>query len=189
MIAAVILAAGASSRLGRPKALVEHEGTSLLRRAVDAARGGGCEPIVVVLGARRVEVAATLAGLPLRVAVNAAWREGIASSIRAGVRSCGESAGVEAALILTCDQPRLTPQLVRQLLERYDRRAGRIVACAYAGGLGVPALFDRARFGELAALAGDRGAKGLIEGAREHVLEVAWPDGAFDVDRPADLPA
>lgn len=189
MIAAAILAAGASTRLGRPKQLVEHEGQSLLARTVEAARGASCEPIVVVLGADGETIGATLAGLPVQAIKNPGWPEGIASSIRAAVGFLAESGppDVEAVLLLTSDQPRITPEVLRSVCDRYDRSPGRMVACEYAGAPGVPALFDRTLFPDLLRLQGDRGAKSLLLYGGESVLRVAWPDGAIDVDRPGDL--
>jgi len=184
MIAGVVLAAGASTRLGSPKQLVEVRGRSLLRHATECCVDGGCEFVVVVLGAAAVQVRPELRGLRVKVVDNDGWREGIASSIRAGISALPQ--GVHAAVLLTCDQPRLTPPLVRRLIAAYDGTPGRMVACEYGDTVGVPALFGRDRFRDLMALRGDRGAKPLVSSHPGDVLRVPWPDGVVDVDLPED---
>jgi molybdenum cofactor cytidylyltransferase len=80
----------------------------------------------------------------------------------------------------------LTPDVIRELCDAFDGAEGRMVACEYAGTFGVPALFERSRFGELLQLKGDRGAKRVLARHPEDVLRVPWPDGAVDIDRPGD---
>ena len=187
MIAAVVLAAGESSRLGRPKQLLPRRGRSLLRHAVDCATVAGCEPVVVVLGAGAEEMRGALSGAGARPVVNADWRSGLGSSVRAGVAALASSAaGVRAVLLLACDQPRLEPVVLRRLVAAFDRGA-RIAACGYAGTVGVPALFDRALFDELLALDGREGARSVLRAHAAEVTAVPWPEGAVDVDTPEDL--
>ncbi|BDU72486.1 nucleotidyltransferase family protein [Mesoterricola silvestris] len=178
MLPAVILAAGASRRLGRPKQLERYGGVSLLRRAVAAV--GACSPVLVVTGCRAADMEAELRGLDVRVVPNPGWEEGMASSIRAGVRALDP--GVEGALFLVCDQPAVDAALVARLLARWK---GEPVACAYGGVRGIPAILPARAFPELLALAGDRGARGLLQGPG--VAEVPFPEGAWDVDEPGDL--
>ncbi|WP_306601288.1 nucleotidyltransferase family protein [Geothrix sp. 21YS21S-2] len=178
MLPAVILAAGASRRLGRPKQLERYQGESLLRRAVAAA--GACGPVVVVTGCRAEEIEGELRGLAVRVVHNPGWEEGMASSIREGVRALGE--GAEGALFLVCDQPAVDAVLVGRLLARWR---GAPVACAYGGVRGIPAILPARAFPQLLALAGDTGARGLLQG--DDVVEVPFPEGAWDVDEPGDL--
>jgi molybdenum cofactor cytidylyltransferase len=188
VIAAVVLAAGESSRLGRPKQALPHRGRSLLRHTVECAVAAGCDPVLVVLGARAGELGAELDGTPARTVTNEDWREGIGSSVRAGVAAVErERPDARAVLLLVCDQPRLTPQVLRRLLERFRAAGPRIVACEYAGTVGVPALFERALFPELLELSGPTGAKPLLRTHAEEVVRLAWPDGDVDVDRPGDL--
>lgn len=178
MLPAVILAAGASRRLGRPKQLERYRGESLLRRAVAAA--GACDPVVVVTGCRAEAMAGELEGLPVRVVVNAGWEEGMASSLREGVRALDP--GAEGALFLVCDQPAVDAALVARLLGAWK---GAPVACAYGGVRGIPAILPARTFPALLALRGDRGARGLLQG--DDVVEVPFPEGAWDVDEPGDL--
>lgn len=204
-VAVVVLAAGGSSRLGTPKQLLRWRGRTLLRRAAETAvasvREAGASvgrpartvaaaagPVIVVLGAHARQMRSELEGLPVRVVVNRRWRDGIAGSLRTGVRAVRAASGRRgpaAVLFLTCDQPYVTPSLLRSLVRRF-RRGAPIVACAYAGTLGVPALFGRTLFGELASLEGDSGAKRVIERHRDVVRVVAFARGATDVDTQAD---
>jgi len=205
-VAIVVLAAGGSNRLGTPKQLLRWRGRTLLRRAAETAvasvrrpgtsagRVGGATavplgPVVVVLGAEARAMRAELDGLAAHVAVNRRWRDGLASSLRSGLRAAIAASGrggPAAVLIVTCDQPYVTPRLLRSLVQRF-RRGAPIVACAYAGTLGVPALFGRTFFGELASLEGDGGAKPVIERHRDVVRIVAFERGAADVDSPGDV--
>ena len=192
MIAAVVLAAGESSRLGRPKQLVAFGGRSLLRGAAEAAFGAGCTPVVIVLGAQAEQVRQEVASPEFRAVVNPAWREGMSTSIRAGIAELDAVAeGIEAVVLAGCDQPDLSADVLRRLIEAYRGRqdlTATMAACAYDGVLGVPALFAREEFGRLVALEGDRGARDLLRDRAERVVRVSWPQGARDVDTPEDLP-
>jgi molybdenum cofactor cytidylyltransferase len=192
VIAAVVLAAGGASRLGRPKQLVAYRGRSLIRGAVEAALGGGCSPVVVVLGAQAEQVRQEIEPRDVRVVVNSAWREGMAASVRAGIAELEATTDeVEAVVLTGCDQPHLSAEVFRRLLEAYRGRedpAASMAACEYAGTLGAPALFARAEFGRLRALDGDRGARDLLRAEASRVVHISWPEGARDVDTPEDLP-
>jgi len=184
VIAGVVLAAGGSSRLGSPKQLAPLGDRTLLLHAADCCVAGGCEPVLVVLGASLEKIQPTLHGHPAKVVVNKDWREGIASSIRAGISALPEETA--AVVLATCDQPRLTPDVVRRLIAGFDGAPRGMVACEYASTVGVPALFGRGRFEELLRLRGDSGARQLLRRDPDSVLRVRWPGGAFDVDRPSD---
>jgi len=178
IVAAAILAAGASSRLGRPKQLLPFRGTTLLRAVVREVCAASCDRVAVVLGAYAGSVAPELDGLPVASLANVLWTEGMASSIRCGVAWAVRSR-CEALLVALCDQPRLTAAHLETLLQVYRRSPGP-VASRYAGTLGAPAIFDRASFPALFALTGDAGASRLLASA----TPVDWPDGALDVDTP-----
>jgi len=179
MIPAVVLAAGASTRLGEPKQLMMLGDETLLDRAVRTASEAGCAPVVVVLGAAHKEI---LARSPLGDAVpviNAEWMEGMASSIRLGVRTLDSVAkDAEGVLLLTCDQPAVTPQHLTRLMVGQEVQASR-----YAGRNGVPAYFPKKYFTQLMKLTGDAGAKVLLAEARFEDLE----DGELDVDTAEDF--
>ena len=177
MTAAVVLAAGASTRLGEPKQLVVIGGETLLERAVRTARAAGCAPVVVVLGAaaERVRERCDLGGAV--VIVNPEWDEGMASSVRAGIGAVG---AVDGVVLMTCDQPAVTAEHLRALMA-----GGEATASAYAGRRGVPAYFPAASFAGLLELRGDAGARELLRGAR--AIELA--NGELDVDTVADMDA
>jgi len=191
MIAAVVLAAGASSRMrGAAKPLLRFGGRPLIRIVVEAAIGAACRPVIVVLGARADAVRAELAGAPVEIVLHPGWREGMGSSIRAGIgRLIAGPGRPRGALLLTCDQPRIAPEVIRKLTAAFDGSAGRRVACTYAGTVGVPALFERSLFEDLATLTGDRGAKPLLLRDPEKLVRVAWPEGADNVNTPEDYRA
>lgn len=184
-IAAIVLAAGASARMGRPKLLLTDRGVPLLRRAVDAAIRGGCNDVVVVLGADREQYQPVLADTPARIAYNADFAQGMSSSIRAGVEAVREDA--EAAVVMLADQPFVHDSVIRRLIDAYRTSGMKIVACAYEGVRGVPVLFDRALFLELLVLEGDQGARQVMATYPRHVATVEIPaDAARDIDTPED---
>jgi CTP:molybdopterin cytidylyltransferase MocA len=178
----VVLAAGGSSRLGRPKQLLVHRGVPLVRGAALAACASACTEVVVVVGASAAEVTQALDGLPVTIVVNADWASGMGSSIRCGVARAS-SGGHDAALVMLCDQPALTTLHLERLLSAHA--PGRSVASRYEGVLGVPAVLDRATFAQLLSLEGAAGARQVLRAA-EDVVAVDWPEGAIDVDTPED---
>jgi molybdenum cofactor cytidylyltransferase len=189
LIAAVVLAAGESARLGQPKQLIGWQGQSLVRHAVECAADGGCEPVFVVLGAHAEKLRFELSATSARPVPNPRWQEGLGSSVSAGVRAVEEqSPEASAVVLLVCDQPRITPGLIRRLCRRRAEAGARLVACAYAGTVGVPALFDRDFFPDLAGLSGPVGARSLLRRHADEVLQIPWPEGALDLDLPEDLP-
>jgi CTP:molybdopterin cytidylyltransferase MocA len=176
----VILAAGASTRLGQPKQLVVLAGETLLERAVRTAIAARCAPVVVVLGAQSEQIRAGTRLVEADIVFNPEWAEGMASSIRVGIRAM--SGAADGAVIMTCDQPLIAAAHVRALIERDPAE---VTASAYAGRHGVPAYFPAPRFGELQALTGDSGARSLLQGSA--ALDCA--EAECDVDTPAGLEA
>jgi CTP:molybdopterin cytidylyltransferase MocA len=179
--AAIVLAAGASSRMGRPKQLLRiTEDESLIERAIRLAHEAGCLPVIVVLGAH-ADAIREQAHLPAVIVENSAWADGVAGSIRTGVAAAGQA---DAALLLACDQPAVSAQHLRTMLLAAEQHA--IVASTYAGVTGIPAAFSRKYFDELMALSGDSGARSLL--VRHAVHSVPLAGGEADLDRPEDLP-
>jgi molybdenum cofactor cytidylyltransferase len=188
-LAAIILAAGASSRMGRAKALLELEGRSLVARAADAAAASGARPIVVVLGADADRIRAHLAGLPVHVAQNPHWASGMASSIRTGLAAAlALDPDVDAVLIALCDQPALSADIIARLAGLH-RATGRMAAARYGGRHGAPAVFGRAHFPALSALHGEEGARALLNREPEAVAGIDLPEMAVDLDTPMDVEA
>lgn len=188
-IASIILAAGASRRLGRPKQLVTYGGETLLARAIRLAHEAGALPVLVVLGAEYEAIHAAIEWSFARAVRNTDWEQGIASSIHAGLRASEEFAPDAAgAMMLACDQPRLTAEHLRALIGLFeDRGEAAIVASMYAGVHGVPAIFPRAAFAELRALSGDKGARALLVKPPCAVVAVDLAGGEIDLDTPEDL--
>ncbi len=186
-IGAVILAAGESSRFGRPKQLVQFRGKSLVRRVVDTAKDANCSAIVVVLGSKRKQIERELKETDAIVAENQDWRRGIGSSIRVGVESAvNQAPDLEAIVLLTCDQPFMKTDTIERLIAMREKTKKAIVASSYSETLGVPALFDRSCFQELLALDDETGAKAIILSNRDRVAEVLFPEGKIDIDTAAD---
>jgi CTP:molybdopterin cytidylyltransferase MocA len=178
-IAAVVLAAGASKRLGEPKQLAMLGGETLLERAVRVAREAGCSPVVVVVGAEYVRVLQQGALGDALTVINDKWDEGMASSIRVGVRALGFVAKeADGVVLMTCDQPAVTGKHLSRLMLRDE-----VTASGYAGRKGVPAFFPKKYFERLMELTGDAGARELLLDTRCEALE----NGELDVDRPEDL--
>jgi molybdenum cofactor cytidylyltransferase len=174
-IGAVILAAGASRRLGEPKQLVKVGGENLLERSVRVAHEAGFSPVIVVLGALAESVKAACALGDAEVLINDNWSEGMGASVRVGV---GALRDVDGCVLMTCDMPSVTVAHLRAL-----SASGEVTGSTYAGRRGVPAYFPASSFKDLMKLRGDAGAKDLLRSARCVVLA----GGELDVDTIEDL--
>jgi molybdenum cofactor cytidylyltransferase len=186
-VAVVILAAGGSQRMGLPKQLLSFGGRALLRRAADAAIASGCRPIVATIGAREPLVTRALQSLPVVVARNPNWAEGISSSLRVAIETLTQLAvDVDGVVITLADQPLVTAEDIIGLVDVHERTGKDIVASEYAGTYGVPMFVGRRLFPELMALNGDQGAKRLIARRPEDVATMPLPNAAIDIDTPSD---
>ncbi len=190
-VGVVLLAAGGSSRLGHPKQLVVHEGKTLIRRAAEAALSLG-GPVVVVLGAHREAIASELSGLPVRLVVHPDWALGPGGSLTAGLAALlsapeALTPAVDAVLVMLCDQLRVGAAHLKALVATWRDTGAPVVASEYDGTRGVPALFARSVFDELASLSPEQGARGVIAHQPSRVVTVPLPGGDEDVDTPSDL--
>lgn len=182
-VGAVILAAGGSFRFGRPKQLLSFRDKTLVRTTIDAACEAGCSPIVVVIGSDWEKIHAELAHANVIEVQNKNWQRGIGSSIRGGVEALTDHApDIEAVLLLVCDQPAVDARLIERLIATHEATRKDIVASGYANTLGVPALFARSLFKELLSISDEAGAKSIILQNPERVAELAFPEGAIDID-------
>ncbi|MGF1512248.1 MAG: NTP transferase domain-containing protein [Elainellaceae cyanobacterium] len=182
----IVLAAGASTRLGEPKQLLRHREHSLLRTTLETAIASVCDPVAVVLGAyaEQIQPEVPQSATVLR---NPQWDVGMGTSICCGVQWLeAHSPDAEAIVLLVCDQPFVTTALVNQLVNAHRATRKAIAASAYSGTVGVPALFDRSLFLALKRLS-RQGAKPLLARHPDAICAVPFPEGAVDIDTSADV--
>jgi 8-oxo-dGTP diphosphatase len=184
VICIVILAAGSSSRMGRPKLLLPLEGKSLIRRVAEEAIASTVRQTVVVTGAYRPEVERELAGLALKLVHNPDHAEGMSTSLRAGLRALRPEC--DAALIMLGDQPLVDREVLNALFEVRRRSGASIVQPRYAGEPGNPILWDRRHFAELMRQEGDQGGRQVLRERRDEIVWCELPDARVraDVDTP-----
>ena len=186
-IGLIILAAGASTRMGCPKQLLKYHDRSLILHTVNIAAASGCQPIVVVLGAYAERIKPEIKSFPVIIALNRDWSNGMSTSIRVGIETLLIlSPQLEAIVLMLCDQPLVTTPLINQLVATYQRTKQPIVASQYGEVVGIPALFESQFFPYLLKLQGDRGARQVIKQSLPMVVRVPFPAGAFDIDTPTD---
>lgn len=168
--------------MGQPKLLLRLEGKSLLRRAAETALGL-CPRVFVVVGAEADRMREELTGLPVTVVENPEYAEGLGTSLRRGVQA---ALGLDAVLVLLADQVAIRPSHLQALVDAWHHTSARVVACTYGGTVGPPVIFHRSLFPELVRLAGDVGAKPVIERHRADAVLLPLPEAALDVDTPED---
>jgi molybdenum cofactor cytidylyltransferase len=187
-IAAIVLAAGASARMGTNKLLIEFEGKPFLLHAIKAAVASKANPVIAVTGHDAENVEAALGGFPVITVRNEHYDKGLSTSLRRGLEAV--PAGCNGALIMLADMPHISAVLIDSLIEMFSLHGGPVICVPVRGGRqGNPILWSRNFFPEMSALKGDRGAKSLLEKYANliHEVEVA-DDGPFtDVDTPAAL--
>ncbi|WP_216859125.1 nucleotidyltransferase family protein [Hymenobacter citatus] len=192
VVGVLLLAAGSSSRLGRPKQLLPYEGQSLLRRAATTAVEAVLGPVVVVTGALHAELLPELTGLPVRVVHCPTWQAGMGASLKTGLAQLQlqqHQPAPTSILVLLCDQPHITPTLLRQLVVVQLATQQPIVATEYNSVRGVPVLFAESVLPLLQALPDAAGAQQLLRQHPEWVATVPFPAGAIDVDTEAHYAA
>ncbi len=202
----ILLAAGASSRMGCPKQLLKLGTTTLLGNAIHAASESTCDPIIVVLGAHADQILAHLTDAEkidhvevvrtetnstvkadsrarLSFIINKNWEEGLASSLKAGLERLVQSQpDTDGVIVCTCDQPLLNAHLLDLLSEKLKDRNCKIAASAYCSIVGTPAAFSNSLFSELLSLTGDTGAKSLFKRHSSALSTIDFPGGEQDID-------
>ena len=184
------MAAGSSSRLGRPKQLLPYNGKSLLEHCVDTAIESEASPVIVVLGANAEVLEKEVEDKKVHIAGNQEWKEGMASSVRCGINTLMHIApGADAAIIMVCDQPFVHSSLLNELIVTQEKTGKPIVTCQYETTFGPPALFTKEIFPELLQLKGDAGARKIIEQRRKEIATVSFTKGIVDIDTEDDYKA
>jgi molybdenum cofactor cytidylyltransferase len=182
MVSAVVLAAGASTRMGRQKLLLPLDGEALVRRVARAVCEAGFDEVLVVVGSEHERIVRALAGLPIRHAVNPDYATGMGSSFRTAVENLPES---NAAMFALADQPLVTSADYRRVLDTYGRHLSPIVSVRYGDVMAPPHLFAREFFPELAAL--EHGARQVLLRHRDKTTMLMFPPELLvDVDTPED---
>lgn len=186
-IGIIILAAGASVRMGKPKQLLEYNGKTLLLHTIQEAVDSVCFPIVTVLGSTADILKVEIKNSDVKMAENIEWKNGMSSSIKVGLQKLLDSDDqINGVLIMVCDQPLVSVEIINQIVETHQKSDSLIVASRYRDTLGVPALFSRRLFSELLNMENVGGAKNLIEKFKDQTSAVNFPDGEFDIDTPED---
>ena len=174
--AALLLAAGASSRLGKPKQLLLYKGKTLLQNALSAALDAQLDPVIIVLGADESMIRSKVDEKNIHTAYNSGWQEGIASSIRCGLKKLEKIApNADAAILMVCDQPHITSSLLKNLFITQQQTGKPIVASYYNDVAGTPALFHKNIFPELVLLKGDKGAGKILRERTGSVATIPFP--------------
>ena len=182
--AAIILAAGSSSRFGEPKQLLDYHGKAFIRAVAETALQANLSPVIVVTGAEDYEIKAALQDLPVKIIHNSDWKKGQSSSIKEAVRALEKKIG--AAIFLLADQPQVTPTVLRALVEEHQRTLKPIIAPMVEDRRANPVLFDRVTFPALLELEGDMGGRGIF--SKFSPSYILWLDSSLllDVDTPED---
>lgn len=182
-IGIILLAAGASSRLGQPKQLLPYKNKTLLRYSLDEALASNAQPVLVVLGANADALQKEVSGYSIQLVTNEDWQEGMASSIRSGIKRFAEiNSLAEGVILAVCDQPFITAALLNTLITGHQKTGKGIVACRYDNTFGPPVFFHHSFFSELLQLKGDVGAKKIVQMHSDDVEAVDFPNGIVDID-------
>jgi len=186
MIVAVVLSAGESSRMGRPKALLPIDGQTFIERIVAVLKQSGIERIIVVLGFNAEEMRREIEHLPVEILINQAYQQGQLSSLQVALRRLDSEKDCDAILVHLVDHPYLSAAVVNRMIDRYRESKNCIVIPKYRGKRGHPVLFDRSLFAELLAAPLDQGAKAVVNAHRDQTLEIDTEDigVTLDIDTP-----
>jgi len=187
-VAGVVLAAGASSRMGSPKPLLPIEGSTYLEHLLAKLSDAGATPVVVVLGCRADEVRARTDTGDAVLVENTQWDEGMLSSIQTAVMTLGERLPVEALMLLPVDQPRVAVSTMRDVIEAWATTRAPVAVPTYHGRRGHPVIFDRGIWPALLAAPAQEGARSVVRGCGDAVARVDVDDPwiLVDADTPAD---
>ncbi|MBL7700389.1 MAG: nucleotidyltransferase family protein [Chitinophagaceae bacterium] len=178
----IILAAGASTRLGEPKQLLRYGNVNLVQHAVMEARATDAKGVVVVVGSSAEQIIKSVENKGAKIVRNEKWSEGIGSSIRTGVEFVARDTEVDGVILMVCDQPYVSTAFLNELIAHQHSSKEPIVAAQYKDTVGTPALFHRSFFPALQELHGDAGAKKIMLDHSSEVYKVKFPLGDIDID-------
>ncbi|MEQ1676668.1 MAG: nucleotidyltransferase family protein [Chitinophagaceae bacterium] len=186
----IILAAGSSDRLGKPKQLLPYKNKTLLQYLIDEAKATSALSVLLVLGANAAAIQSELQTENIRIVINDDWQEGMASSIRCGINELQKiNPATDAAILMVCDQPYVSASLLNDLILAHNKTNKPIVTSSYDNTTGPPALFHKSIFQELLQLTGDTGARSIVQKHINDVATVSFPKGSIDIDTAADYEA
>jgi len=186
----VILAAGASTRLGKPKQLLQYRGKTLLGHAINEATNSNADAVVVIFGKDADLFKKEIDEKKIRVAINSSWEEGMASSVRLGLDTLlNAKPYIDAVIFMVCDQPHISSSILNELIKTQQKTTKQIVSCNYGESKGPPALFHKKYFKELMKLSGDAGARKIIQQNMNDVATILFPEGRIDIDTNEDYEA
>jgi molybdenum cofactor cytidylyltransferase len=187
-VAAVVLAAGSSTRMGRNKMLLDLDGRTVVRRAVEAAIDAGVDRVLVVLGHEAERVEAELHGLPFTRVLNTEYAQGVGTSLHRGIAHAAEDA--DAIVVILADMPFVSAAMIAAVIARYRESGAPLVVSRYGEVQAPPTLYDRALFAELLAVPDEKCGKQVVRRHASAAAEVAWPEGALrDIDVAEDYEA
>ena len=186
----VILAAGASTRLGKPKQLIQYHGKTLLDHSVNEAINAKADAVVVILGKNADLLQNKIDNQKVNVVINKDWEEGMAASVRLGLATLLKiKPYIDAVIFMVCDQPHISSLVLNELITTQQKTTKQIVTCNYGGSIGPPALFHKKYFRELAKVKGDIGARNIIQQNMNDVATILFPEGKIDIDTQEDYDA
>src|SRR5690554_2576517 len=182
----IILAAGESARLGQPKQQLIFNGTPLLARAIEAGLNSLCDNVTVVVGAYKEIIIPSIDSKDVEICINDKWKNGMASSIKAGLTADLKKSKADQLIIMLCDQSFVDEHILNELISFQKESNKTIVACTYQGTVGVPVLFGQKFFPLLLKLEGKEGAKKMIVDFPDQVAAISFPSGDIDIDTMED---
>ncbi len=181
----IILAAGNSTRMGEPKQLMMYKNKTLLQHIIGEAKNTNLEPVICVTGYQSDPITESVSRLGISIVYNEQWREGMGSGISVGIKQLLLS-DVDSVILAVSDQPHVSSDLFRTMLEMKVKSGKGIIACSYAGTLGTPVLFDKDYFNQLNSLNGNQGAKNIVNMHLSDVCPVEFENGSVDIDTKQD---
>jgi len=187
---AIILAAGQSSRLGKPKQLLKFQNKTLLQHAIDTAKSSAVQSVILVLASSSDIILSKIDISGIHVTKNDDWQTGMASTISCGIQALQNlDITIDAAILMVCDQPFVTPDLLNSLIEKQKATGKPIITSQYGDTMGTPALFKKQFFSRLMDLKGDAGAKKIMMQNSDLLATISFPQGSIDIDTLDDYEA